>query len=614
MGTIGKKIAKSLKEETNQSQSSPHDDYDELKETELENLLQEMIVAPTQLIDEGYDPLYAFYMSTESLLGMFTQMLPETSEIDEHFESIDSAEEEYMPSYPPMSPVTQSFFNTWAQYDVRLESENETIATCVLEIADQIGLPVEFQNAIRLLQDTRMGVYEHCGFNGELVSLQELITGDTFQCHNPSGYQGKKGELWLARVSPSIAGISDHDLIYITPYILRDFSKQDWIAYLERSIAESEIDDERDALYDFMKYGDYPEMWLDYIMDGYSGFQDDAIFLTGIPDIEESLPHSLENGNFGMVPSTEEVKPSTKRNNLFFDNSKSMNNLVAVSERDEILAEYKQLRSDGNDIDFILSQRVTEEMIQESARKIDTLKYEDIEDLSDEEFSVLMDYCMYHVYRDGLNTIEQYFADTSPPEDSFEYDFLFASKHSFYSLFEVTSVQPEFGVTLLDIYSGESIQIVDIGMSMTAPVGMLVATRIKTFGNYSATGGCAIPLFGITKEGKKSLIDKLNLMNKLGKHGQIDPAPLIRECLAIGNMSRIVQIDPFESVKMQMADRLTSLGISTMQPPSVRKVTKRNALNKSTGEVIRLSPKKIGRNDPCPCGSNKKYKKCCLKK
>lgn len=26
------------------------------------------------------------------------------------------------------------------------------------------------------------------------------------------------------------------------------------------------------------------------------------------------------------------------------------------------------------------------------------------------------------------------------------------------------------------------------------------------------------------------------------------------------------------------------------------------------------SSKKIGRNDPCPCGSGKKYKKCCLKK
>jgi uncharacterized protein YecA (UPF0149 family) len=29
--------------------------------------------------------------------------------------------------------------------------------------------------------------------------------------------------------------------------------------------------------------------------------------------------------------------------------------------------------------------------------------------------------------------------------------------------------------------------------------------------------------------------------------------------------------------------------------------------------VIRRGPK-IGRNDPCPCGSGRKYKKCCLGK
>ncbi len=28
-------------------------------------------------------------------------------------------------------------------------------------------------------------------------------------------------------------------------------------------------------------------------------------------------------------------------------------------------------------------------------------------------------------------------------------------------------------------------------------------------------------------------------------------------------------------------------------------------------QYVRASPK-IGRNDPCPCGSGKKHKKCCL--
>jgi uncharacterized protein YchJ len=30
--------------------------------------------------------------------------------------------------------------------------------------------------------------------------------------------------------------------------------------------------------------------------------------------------------------------------------------------------------------------------------------------------------------------------------------------------------------------------------------------------------------------------------------------------------------------------------------------------------AIKRNAVKIGRNDPCPCGSGKKYKKCCLDK
>jgi len=36
----------------------------------------------------------------------------------------------------------------------------------------------------------------------------------------------------------------------------------------------------------------------------------------------------------------------------------------------------------------------------------------------------------------------------------------------------------------------------------------------------------------------------------------------------------------------------------------------------NTGKVVpfnRNAPK-VGRNEPCPCGSGKKYKKCCLNK
>ena len=30
-----------------------------------------------------------------------------------------------------------------------------------------------------------------------------------------------------------------------------------------------------------------------------------------------------------------------------------------------------------------------------------------------------------------------------------------------------------------------------------------------------------------------------------------------------------------------------------------------------SGKTVRREAPKVGRNDPCPCGSGKKYKKCC---
>lgn len=34
-------------------------------------------------------------------------------------------------------------------------------------------------------------------------------------------------------------------------------------------------------------------------------------------------------------------------------------------------------------------------------------------------------------------------------------------------------------------------------------------------------------------------------------------------------------------------------------------------IRKNTGEPFVRTDRKIGRNDPCPCGSGKKYKNCC---
>ncbi|MBA7557648.1 hypothetical protein ES705_50412 [subsurface metagenome] len=51
--------------------------------------------------------------------------------------------------------------------------------------------------------------------------------------------------------------------------------------------------------------------------------------------------------------------------------------------------------------------------------------------------------------------------------------------------------------------------------------------------------------------------------------------------------------------------------VFTFRFPSTQRIDFTNYLYK---EKSIKTVKKIGRNDPCPCGSGKKYKHCCLKK
>lgn len=49
------------------------------------------------------------------------------------------------------------------------------------------------------------------------------------------------------------------------------------------------------------------------------------------------------------------------------------------------------------------------------------------------------------------------------------------------------------------------------------------------------------------------------------------------------------------------------LGIEPDKPEDI------SDLEKLLNPPLPASSQKIGRNEPCPCGSNKKYKKCCGK-
>jgi preprotein translocase subunit SecA len=71
-----------------------------------------------------------------------------------------------------------------------------------------------------------------------------------------------------------------------------------------------------------------------------------------------------------------------------------------------------------------------------------------------------------------------------------------------------------------------------------------------------------------------------------------------------------------EKIQTDAVERLFRIKAVREEPAVGQAITRRREIQVNRGEAAepaRREAKKIGRNDPCPCGSGKKYKKCCGK-
>jgi hypothetical protein len=239
---------------------------------------------------ELIDPLHAVYIAVQNATSFFAEKVSEFAEFKPYYQFVAQAEEEYMPGGPPMSPLTKSYFTTWAFYDVRFGPDLETIGSCMLDVAGKLGFEPKVTDAIRSFSDSRMGIYEHLESKGGRSRLRELFTDKEFDCFVGTGYQGRKGELWYIRLCPPLEPVA-YNLVFTTPYILLNFKRTEWTAYLYRSLLASEVP-EQQSLAHFLKYGREPNQWNEFIFQAYANYQFDAVFLTGLPDVPSSLPHA----------------------------------------------------------------------------------------------------------------------------------------------------------------------------------------------------------------------------------------------------------------------------------------------------------------------------------
>lgn len=242
-------------------------------------------------IKQGMDPVHAAYAFVQHITSYFAEGVSQLPEMKKYAKIIIKAEDEYLPSGPPMSPLTTSFFTTWALYDLRFDG-TDTLASCLIESNDVVGMNPDQFDALKKLAASRMGIYEHVGMDGPHVLLRELVSDSEFKCHSTSGYRGRPGELWYVRLLPPLLpDLARYYIAFTTPYILMA-SKDDWLQFLKRGLSQSGFDTDKDGLHRFLKYGPDPTYWNEFVFKSYHHHQSDAIFLAGIPDLKATLPHA----------------------------------------------------------------------------------------------------------------------------------------------------------------------------------------------------------------------------------------------------------------------------------------------------------------------------------
>jgi hypothetical protein len=245
-----------------------------------------------KFIREGVDPIHAVYAFVQHIVSYFSEGVSQLPEMRKFARIVAKAEEEYLPSGPPMSPLTGSFFTSWAFFDLQFDG-TDTLATCLIEANEVVCMNPDQLDACQKMSDSRMGIYEHTGRDGKFVRLKELLTGDEFVCHCSSGYQGREGELWYVRLLPPLLPeMAAYHVTFTTPYILIETTKGDWQQFFKRSLSVPKGADQRQSLHRHLKYGPDPNYWNEFVFKAYHHHQHDAIFLTGIPDLEATLPHA----------------------------------------------------------------------------------------------------------------------------------------------------------------------------------------------------------------------------------------------------------------------------------------------------------------------------------
>ena len=107
------------------------------------------------------DPLHAVYVYGQNKMSVLVEQLAQLPVMSELADAYTMAEQEYVPSGPPMSPLTHSYFTCWGFFDLCVGSMRESFGSIAIEVCKSVKVDQGLIRVFQKMQASRMGFYVH---------------------------------------------------------------------------------------------------------------------------------------------------------------------------------------------------------------------------------------------------------------------------------------------------------------------------------------------------------------------------------------------------------------------------------------------------------------------
>ena len=253
---------------------------------------------------------------------------------------------------------------------------------------------------------------------------------------------------------------------------------------------------------------------------------------------------------------------------------------------------YHRLRARSMELNEKISNTLSGNDIKNAGRVLGILHKDTLVFDSEDMLSVLMDYCLYRRGKNGKSKVQSYIEANSRPDHLDDKKLFDAMLESRYSIFQVEDIESGFGFHSHDLLIGDHGFIMDINISQSAPVGAVFAGRIMPIHKrFSMTGGAVLP---VDQSAMNWIVEDLIPRYVVSIKGK----PLI----------------PFDQHQAMETDLIRYLISHDVADRFLNANIVSHSSSGQSGSIYEPTSEHIGRNDPCPCDSGKKYKKCCLLK